>query len=73
MNFSIYEFIKKVNKKASFVCEMGPEVFEMVQRAIDSGEGQTLTMESIGTMPDEKGIPVVVSKFYFTWSVKAKQ
>ena len=67
------EYIKKVNKKASFVCEMGPEVFEMVQRAIDSGEGQTLTMESIGTMPDEKGNPVVVSKFYFTWSVKAKQ
>jgi hypothetical protein len=66
------EYIKKVNKKATFTCEMGPEVFEMVQKAIDSGEGQSLTMESIGTMPGEDGNPIVVSKFYFTWSVKAK-
>ena len=66
------EYIKKVNKKASFTCEMGPEVFEMVQRAIDSGEGQTLTMESIGTVPGDDGKAIVVSKFYFTWSVKAK-
>jgi hypothetical protein len=66
------EYIKKVNKKATFTCEMGSEVFEMVQRAIDTGEGQTLTMESIGTMPGDDGKSVIVSKFYFTWSVKAK-
>jgi acyl-coenzyme A thioesterase PaaI-like protein len=66
------EYIKKVNKKATFTCSMGPEVFEMVAKAIETGEGQTLTMESIGTMPGEDGKAVVVSKFYFTWSVKAK-
>jgi hypothetical protein len=66
------EYIKKVNKRASFTCSMGTEVFEMVQKAIDTGEGQSLTMESIGTVPGDDGQPVVVSKFYFTWSVKVK-
>ncbi len=66
------EYIKKVNKKSTFTCNMGPEVFEMVEKAIQTGEGQTLTMESIGTVAGEDGSAVVVSKFYFTWSVKTK-
>ena len=66
------EYIKKVNKLATFTCDAGPEIFEAVQRAIDSGEGQTITAESVGTMPDENGQPIVVSRFWFTWSFKAK-
>lgn len=66
------EYIKKVNKKSTFTCNMGPEVFEMVEKAIQTGEGQTLTMESIGTVAGDDGSAVVVSKFYFTWSVKTK-
>ncbi len=66
------EYIKKVNKRSTFTCSMGPEVFALVQKAIDTGEGQSITLESIGTMPDEKGQPVIVSKFYFTWSIKVK-
>jgi hypothetical protein len=66
------EYIKKVNKKATFSCTMGKEVFEMVQKAVETGEGQTLEMLSIGTIKDENGQEITVSKFYFTWSVKAK-
>jgi hypothetical protein len=66
------EYYKKVDKVATFTCSMGPEIFEAVQRAIDTKEGQTITAESIGTMPGENGQLIVVSKFSFTWSFKAK-
>jgi len=66
------EYIKKVNKRATFTCAIGAEVFEMVQKAIDTGEAQSLTMESIGTVTGDDGQPILVSKFYFTWSVKVK-
>lgn len=66
------EYIKKVDKLATFTCTSGADFFEAAQRAIDSGEGQSITVESIGTMPDKDGKPMVVSKFYFTWSLKAK-
>lgn len=65
-------YYKKVNKRASFTCNMGKEIFDLVEKAIASGEGQTLKMESVGTVTDEKGQEVIVSRFYFTWSVKTK-
>lgn len=67
------EFIKKANKRTTFTCEQGQAVFDTVERAIQTGEGQTITVESIGTQPDEQGQPQVVSKFYITWTFKAKK
>ncbi len=67
------EYLKKVNKTATFTCSSGPEIFAAAQRAIDSGEGQTISVESVGTMIDESGQKVVVSRFTFTWSFKAKK
>jgi hypothetical protein len=66
------EYYKKVNKRASFTCNMGKDIFELVEKAIQSGEGQSLKMESVGTIKDEKGQDIVVSRFYFTWSIKTK-
>lgn len=67
------EFIKKANKKATFTCSEGHKIFEAVERAIATKEGQAVTIESIGTQPNEQGgDPIVVSKFYITWTFKAK-
>jgi acyl-coenzyme A thioesterase PaaI-like protein len=67
------EYSKKANRKTTFTCSSGQEIFDAVQKAIDTGEGQTVTIESIGTMTDTDGNTVEVSRFYFTWTFKVKK
>lgn len=68
------EFVKKANKRATFICNDGQKVFAAVQKAVETGEGQTIKMESIGTVPNpDGGAPIVISRFYFTWSFKPKR
>lgn len=62
------EFGKKAVGKITFSCNQGKELDEILQKAIETGEGQTLTMFSEGK--DEK--EDIVSKFQFTWSFKVK-
>lgn len=62
------EFTKKAIGRVTFSCLQGKELDAVLQKAIETGEGQTLTMFSEGK--DEKGD--VVSKFAFTWSFKVK-
>lgn len=61
-------FTKKAVGKIVFTCEQGAELDEILQKAIETGEGQTLKMRSIGT--DEQGDQV--AEFFFTWSFKVK-
>src|SRR5690606_34016154 len=61
-------FTKKAVGKIIFTCEQGAELDAVLQKAIKTGEGQTLKMRSIGI--DEKGDPV--SEFFFVWSFKLK-
>lgn len=61
-------FTKKAVGKIIFTCEQGAELDAVLQKAIKTGEGQTLKMRSIGI--DEKGDPV--SEFFFGWSFKLK-
>lgn len=62
------EFTKKAVGRVTFSCIQGKELDAVLQKAIETGEGQTLTMFSEGK--DQKGD--VVSKFAFTWSFKVK-
>lgn len=62
------DFTKKAIGKISFTCNQGKELDQIIQKAIETGEGQTLRMYSEGK--DEKGD--TVSKFAFTWSFKVK-
>ena len=62
------EFTKKAVGRVTFSCHQGKELDEILKKAIETGEGQTLTMFSEGK--DEKGDEV--SKFAFTWSFKVK-
>lgn len=62
-------FSKKAVGKIIFTNEQGKEVDAVLKRAIETGEGQTLLMKSIGV--DEQGDQV--SEFLFTWSFKVKE
>lgn len=61
-------FSKKAVGKIIFTNEQGKEVDAVLKKAIETGEGQTLLMKSIGV--DEQGDQV--SEFLFTWSFKVK-
>lgn len=61
-------FTKKAVGKIVFTCEQGNELDEILQKAIETGEGQTLKMRSVGI--DEQGNQV--SEFHFLWSFKVK-
>jgi len=61
-------FTKKAVGKIIFTCVQGKELDEILQRAIETGEGQRLKMRSIGL--DEQGDQV--AEFCFLWSFKVK-
>lgn len=64
---------KKAISKATFTCLEGQKVMDAVKKAIETGEGQEVKMLTIGTQIDKNGQEVEVSRFFFTWSFKAKK
>lgn len=62
------KFTKKAVGKITFVCDEGNEIQQVIQRAIESREGQTLKLYSKGF--DESGDQV--SEFWFLWTFKVK-
>lgn len=61
-------FTKKATGCISFKCADGMVVEEAIQKAIETGEGQTFWLKSIGT--NERGEQV--SEMNFEWTVKVK-
>lgn len=61
-------FTKKAIGRISFVCEEGEKVNAAIVKAIETGEGQTIWMNSVGTNADG----VEVSSFNFEWTLKVK-
>jgi len=61
-------FSKKATGKISFVCDNGQLVSEAISKTIETGEGQTFWMKSVGV--NEEGVEVSV--FDFEWTVKLK-
>ncbi|MDY0779947.1 DUF4442 domain-containing protein [Tenacibaculum sp. IB213877] len=62
-------FTKKAVGKIRFECNQGIEITNAIQRAVETGEGQTIVVVSEGINEDG----VSVSKFEFEWSLKVKQ
>jgi acyl-coenzyme A thioesterase PaaI-like protein len=62
------EFTKKATSLTTFTCEQGAEVFEVVERAIQTKTPQSITMVSKGVQ--STGELVSVTKV--TWTFKAK-
>jgi len=61
-------FSKKAVGLITFTCHDGALIDEALKKTIATGEGQTITMKSIGI--NEKGEEV--SKYEFEWSVRLK-
>ncbi|WP_055442468.1 DUF4442 domain-containing protein [Lacinutrix himadriensis] len=62
-------FTKKATGRITFTCNDGSKIDAAMTKAIETGEGQTIWMQSIGTNVDG----VVVSIFNFEWSIKVKK
>lgn len=61
-------FGKKATSLATFTCEDGAAVFDAVRAALATGEPKTVTLSTVGRLADG----TEVSRFAFTWSVKAR-
>ena len=62
-------FSKKATGKITFTCEDGHLIKEALDKTIATGEGQTFWMKSVGVNEQD----IVVSTFYFEWTVKVKE
>ena len=61
-------FSKKATGKITFTCEDGHLIKRAIDKTIETGEGQTIWMKSVGVNEDG----VVVSTFKFEWTIKLK-
>lgn len=61
-------FYKKATTKTTFTCEQGAAIFEAIQRAVATGEGQQLTMIAVGRSITGE----VVAEMKIHWSFKCK-
>ncbi|MGI9553018.1 MAG: DUF4442 domain-containing protein [Aurantibacter sp.] len=62
-------FSKKATGRISFRCDQGREVNEAIEKTIETREGQTIWMKSVGVNEDG----VVVSTFNFEWTLRVKK
>lgn len=61
-------FTKKATGRITFTCNNGNLIKDAIQKTIETGEGQTFWMKSIGI--NEKGEQV--SELDFEWSIRVK-
>ena len=61
-------FTKKATGRITFTCNQGNLIAEVIQKVIDTNEGQTVWLTSIGM--NEKGEQV--SEMQFEWTLKAR-
>lgn len=61
-------FTKKATGRITFECNQGNAIKETIQKAIETKEGQTLWLTSIGV--NEKGEQV--SEMQFEWTIKVR-
>jgi hypothetical protein len=62
-------FTKKATGRIFFVCEDGAKLDEALTRAVETGEGVTVWMQSVGK--NEKGEQVSIMNF--EWTLKLKR
>ena len=61
-------FTKKATGRITFTCNQGSLIKETIQKAVDTNEGQTIWLTSIGI--NEKGEQV--SEMQFEWTIKVR-
>ncbi len=63
------KYTKKAVGTINFTCSDGPQIQATVQKALESGKGEAVTVKSVGV--DEAGD--AVAEFQFTWSFKKRR
>ena len=61
-------FTKKATGRITFICNEGDKLNTAIKTAIETGEGQTIWMNAVGTNSDG----IKVSSFNFEWTLKVK-
>ena len=61
-------FTKKATGRIIFSCNQGVDIDEAIQKAIETKEGQTVWLSSVGINSDG----MKVSEFNFEWTLKVK-
>jgi hypothetical protein len=61
-------YFKKAAERVYFTCDMGIEMRDAIEKAIATGQGQTIEAISIGRTASGE----LISQFHITWSFKAK-
>ncbi|WP_204346513.1 DUF4442 domain-containing protein [Psychroserpens algicola] len=61
-------FTKKATGRITFTCHQGDTIDDAIDKAISTGEGQTIILNSKGVNEDG----VQVSDFNFEWTIKVK-
>jgi len=61
-------FTKKATGRINFTCNDGLSIKDAIEKTVETGEGQTVWMESSGFNAEG----VQVSEFRFEWTVKRK-
>lgn len=61
-------FTKKATGRTVFTCSDGPKLREAIQKAYETGEGQSVQVRSTGVSEDGAEVCSVL----LTWSFKAK-
>jgi hypothetical protein len=61
-------FSKKARSKITFTCSDGIKIIEAIEKSIETGEGVTVNVNSVGI--DEDGDEV--SRFTYVWTFKVK-
>lgn len=61
-------FTKKATGRITFICKDGDKIDTAIKKTIETGEGQTIWMQSVGVNKDG----VEVSTFNFEWTLKLK-
>jgi len=61
-------FTKKATGRITFSCNQGKDIDQAIKKAIETKEGQTVWLSSIGVNADG----VQVSEFHFEWTLKVK-
>lgn len=62
------EFHKKAISRTYFTCSDGDRIIDTIKKAVETGEGQSITVSSKGT--DKEGN--AIADFKFEWSFKLK-
>lgn len=63
------EYVKKATGRTLFTCRDGAALRETVERAVSTGEAQTLRTRSVGV--NDQGETIAI--FHITWSFKQKR